>query len=177
MTLPRTPEQNRPYMKAYYQEHKEELLEKQSAYMKERLLGPDGDHVRNLRRLRVKLSRQRHPETWRRHNAESRARLRSEMFAAYGSDCACCGENRVEFLTLDHVNRDGAQHRRTLNKGRLRGANTRQVLFDLKRRGWPEGFRIMCMNCNWATRYGAGCPHAEMFSALAAGSACFAGDR
>ena len=174
MTLPGTPEQNRPYMKAYYQEHKEALLPKQSAYAKERLLGPDGDHVRDLRRLRIKQSRQRHQETWRRHNAESRARLRAEMFAAYGSNCTCCGEDRVGFLTLDHINRDGAAHRRAV--GGSRTGSTRQILFDLKKRGWPEGFRIMCMNCNWATRFGAECPHVEMFSALAAGSACFAGD-
>lgn len=166
MTLPRTPEQNAPYMRDYYQKNKEVLLEKQSAYAKERLQGPDGDHVRALRRVRVQKSRERNPLQWRRYNAESRARLKSEMFAAYGDSCACCGENREKFLTLDHINRDGAAHRRALSGSRT--GSTRQVLLDLRRRGWPkEGFRVLCMNCNWATRFGAECPHQTMYAALA----------
>jgi hypothetical protein len=32
--------------------------------------------------------------------------------------CACCGESRFEFLTLDHVNNDGKHHRRQCGSGR-----------------------------------------------------------
>jgi hypothetical protein len=79
--------------------------------------------------------------------------LRAGMLAAYGGVCACCGEDREPFLTLDHSNRDGAEHRRSVG-----GSNS--ILVDLRNRGWPkDGYRILCMNCNWATRYGKECPH------------------
>ena len=28
--------------------------------------------------------------------------------------CQCCGENHYEFLTIDHINGDGAKHRREI---------------------------------------------------------------
>jgi len=80
-------------------------------------------------------------------------RLRNEMLDHYGRKCACCGEKHVEFLTLEHVNRDGSAHRKEVGGG----ANTYR---DLKRKGWPKkGFKVLCMNCNWAVRRGGVCPH------------------
>ena len=29
----------------------------------------------------------------------------------YGRACSCCGETEPAFLTIDHVNNDGAEHR------------------------------------------------------------------
>jgi len=148
----------REYRQRYYTTHKDELLKKQSAYQKARLLGPEGDHVRVLRRTRVIMSRKRLPEQWKKWNRESRERLKADMFAAYGDSCACCGERAPAFLTLDHVNRDGNVHRAKL--GGRNVASPRQILLDLKRQGWPkEGYRVLCINCNFATRFGALCPH------------------
>lgn len=80
-------------------------------------------------------------------------KIRKEMFEAYGSFCSCCGEKHKEFLTLDHVNGDGAAHREKVGKGW--GA-----LLDLRKRGWPkDGYTVLCMNCNFAKRFGATCPH------------------
>jgi len=77
------------------------------------------------------------------------------MFDAYGSVCACCSEEERIFLTLDHELRNGGEHRR-LHKGG-------NVLYDLRNREWPqdEGYRILCMNCNFAMRWGRKCPHDE----------------
>ena len=50
------------------------------------------------------------------------ARFRQDRYQALlhysGGDiaCACCGERHVEFLGLDHVNDDGAVHRRAINR-------------------------------------------------------------
>src|SRR5262252_4538483 len=52
---------------------------------------------------------------------------RLEMIAAYGGECACCGETEPVFLTLDHVNGDGAAHRRSMNSPSIGGARTRMV--------------------------------------------------
>ena len=163
--MPRTPEQNRPYMQAYYAENRETLLPKQREYQRARLLGPDGDHVRSLRRARVQAMRHRNPELARQYCRDSRTRIRSELIAAYGGRCVCCGETAAAFLTLDHTNHDGKEHRAAFGGRGI--ATSFQVYSDLKRRGWPtDGFRLLCMNCNFATRFGAACPHDELFASL-----------
>lgn len=37
--------------------------------------------------------------------------------------------------------------------------STYNLLRKLKDLGWPEGYKILCMNCNWYTRFGKMCPH------------------
>lgn len=80
--------------------------------------------------------------------------LRAELIAAYGSCCACCGELEPRFLTLEHINRDGADHRKRV------GGWGSKIYMDLKKRNWPkEGLTLLCWNCNVSTRYGDPCPH------------------
>jgi predicted nucleic acid-binding Zn ribbon protein len=80
--------------------------------------------------------------------------IKDEVFNAYGGyRCACCGEDEKEFLQLDHMNNDGAEHRRKVGAGI-------GVYKDLKARGFPPGFQVLCANCNWASfRNGGVCPH------------------
>jgi hypothetical protein len=66
--------------------------------------------------------------------------------ALYGGRCACpgCLVTRPEFLTLDHVNDDGAAHRRSLG-GRT---FTSPVLTDAMKRHQPDRYQLLCANCN-----------------------------
>lgn len=80
------------------------------------------------------------------------ADVKFEIMSHYGS-CYCCDENRVEFLTIDHINGGGNKHRKEI--GRI---GYRFYLW-LKKNNYPDGFRSACMNCNMATRYGNICPH------------------
>lgn len=43
-------------------------------------------------------------------------RLKQEMITAYGGGCSCCGETESEFLTLEHLFRDGAAERLAFKK-------------------------------------------------------------
>jgi hypothetical protein len=87
-----------------------------------------------------------------------RARLKAEVFNHYGRICACCGEREDLFLTLGHVNGDGAQHRRSLGMGRSGSGAT--LWLDTIRRGFPKDLRVECYNCNCgAFRNGGVCPH------------------
>lgn len=80
--------------------------------------------------------------------------LKQEIIQAYGNACACCGETQIEFLTIDHINGDGAAHRREFN------GNHRSVYRDLKRRGFPQDdYRLLCFNCNFALGSYGYCPH------------------
>lgn len=88
------------------------------------------------------------------YNRKYKKKLREEVYAAYGGAiCRCCGERHVEFLTIDHENGDGADHRREI------GRATQQILLWLKRNDFPPGFRILCMNCNFALGMHGYCPH------------------
>jgi len=66
--------------------------------------------------------------------------------------CACCGEWRLEFLTLDHIDGGGNQHRKS-------GMTGRKFYLWLKREGFPPGYRVLCMNCNCSIGFYGYCPH------------------
>ena len=108
----------------------------------------------NRTRRKELPSYQSHLKKMRVKNREITKQLRSEMIAAYGSKCSCCGEKAWEFLTLDHINGDGAKHRRETN----RRGNRLYAL--LKKQGWPKkAYRLLCMNCNFAIGRCGYCPH------------------
>ena len=91
---------------------------------------------------------------YRRRRAKScNMRYRSDVLEAYGNCCACCGESTPEFLTVDHVNNDGAQHRKSVPGGT-------RFYHWLVKAGFPKGeFQLLCWNCNCAKgKYGE-CPH------------------
>lgn len=80
--------------------------------------------------------------------------LKQQVMDAYGGRCTCCGESNLIFLAIDHINGGGALERR--RKGRNGGGS--RIYMRLRREGWPEGFQVLCFNCNWAKANG-GCPH------------------
>ena len=95
-----------------------------------------------------------------RKNANVRAwhvRVRQEVLAHYSGGtphCACCGEDHLEFLVLDHVNGDGASHRREVGAGKNRG-----VYMWARQNGFPDGLQTLCQNCNSAKAFYGECPH------------------
>lgn len=103
---------------------------------------------------------------WRERNLEhakamverNRQALRDRVFAAYGGyRCACCGETEPMFLSLDHINNDGAEHRRSIGQN---GRGGMKVYQWIARNGFPDGFQVLCMNCNCGkARNGGVCPH------------------
>lgn len=82
--------------------------------------------------------------------------LKDAAYASYGGyRCACCGESHAEFLCIDHVNNDGYAHRKSIG----RGSN---IYLWLKKNGFPAGFQVLCMNCNFGKKHNGGvCPHVE----------------
>lgn len=91
---------------------------------------------------------------------ERRAEIKDQTFMAYGGyQCACCGETERIFLTLDHVNNDGAAFRRKIAGKQARGGG--QVTYRwLMQNGFPPGYQILCANCNYGKRMNGGiCPH------------------
>lgn len=82
------------------------------------------------------------------------AEARTSILKHYGGDnsaCACCGESRIEFLSIDHINGGGNKHLRQL-KGE-------SLVIWIAKNNFPEGFQILCHNCNHGKRILGQCPH------------------
>jgi hypothetical protein len=71
----------------------------------------------------------------------SNPKTKQYLFNAYGSKCACCSESNFDKLTIDHINNDGAEHRK-----RVGG---HYVYDDIIEQGCPKDkYRLLCFNCN-----------------------------
>jgi hypothetical protein len=75
---------------------------------------------------------------------------KQRVFEAYGLKCECCGEANPCFLTIDHINNDGAAERQ---------AGVRNIYRKIIRDGFPDTYRLLCFNCNCARYHQGICPH------------------
>lgn len=75
----------------------------------------------------------------------SRRRLRQQIISAYGGACNCCGVTIPEWLQIDHINNDGAEHRKALK-------STRTTIYAwLRRNNYPkDNFQLLCGGCHHA---------------------------
>jgi hypothetical protein len=83
---------------------------------------------------------------------DAKTRRRMSVLKFYGGKCMCCGETEPKFLTLDHVNNDGAKHRKEIGQSSI----YRWVEIN----GFPKTIQILCFNCNMAKGLYGKCPHA-----------------
>lgn len=96
------------------------------------------------------------------YSKKQRDRLKAEVFSHYGTVCQCCGESDIRFLTIDHVNGDGAEHRRKIADQRGRGNGGNTMYRWLRSNGYPSGFQVLCFNCNCGRQHNNGvCPHQD----------------
>lgn len=69
--------------------------------------------------------------------------LRLKLLHGYGGACACCGERNPFFLTVDHINNNGAEERRQF------GNNMYKFYRFLISKEFPkENYQLLCYNCN-----------------------------
>lgn len=98
-----------------------------------------------------------HPIERRRIAQNWRWRIRLEVIRAYGGKCVCCGEATAEFLTIDHIDGNGAEHRKHLPRSKQSGAG---FYLWLREQGYPkDNYQLLCMNCNFAKGHFGTCPH------------------
>jgi len=92
-------------------------------------------------------------ETCRDRRREYCRELRHVAITTYGGyRCACpgCAVTEPQFLQIDHINNDGAAHRREAGH---------HLYAWLKAHGYPPGFQVLCANCNFAKGHYGQCPH------------------
>lgn len=122
-------------------------LEKRREYDRERNHLP---HRKESKRIRAKNNKEKYNLTTKRW----RLRLRLEIINHYSKGkncCNCCGENHLEFLAVDHIGGGGATHRKEVGVGK--------VYAWIKRNNFPDGFQILCHNCNLSFGFYGYCPH------------------
>lgn len=93
---------------------------------------------------------------FKRLRKSSTDKIKRQAILHYGDRCSCCEEAEMDFLTLDHVNDDGAEHRRETGK---QGSNFYRWLV---KNNFPDDYelRVLCFNCNNGRRVAGGvCPH------------------
>lgn len=93
---------------------------------------------------------------WRKHHSRLQLELRDRMIDAYGAKCACCGETIRAFLTLGHVNNDGATERKEIGK------NPKKMWEKAIKEVDSGRYVLLCWNCNaGAKSNNSVCPHKE----------------
>lgn len=152
-----TKEERKKYHKEWREKHKEQWKaygKKWKDKNKERVY-----YVNDLWAKNHSESRKAYNKKWKDQNKEKiaqqqRARLlryKTMVVEAYGGGCTCCGEKFVGFLTVEHLRKNGKEHRKE-----VRG----NFYYYLVKNNFPKAdLAILCMNCNWYERKGNTCPH------------------
>lgn len=99
-----------------------------------------------------------------------RLSLKIEVMSHYAGgapECSCCGETGILFLTIDHKDGLGASHRRGLHLTHDRVTQAASYSAStfyrwLRSNKFPDGFQVLCFNCNAGRHLNGGvCPHQE----------------
>lgn len=138
--------------KAYYEKNKKRLYQKHREWV-----AANKERSNELSRHYYARNKAKFRE---RHKLYAQ-KLKREVLTHYGGDppkCACCGEKHLVFLTIDHIQGNGSEHRKKVCGGKG-GIN---FYCWLRKNNYPDGFQVLCWNCNAAKSILGYCPHQEM---------------
>jgi len=111
--------------------------------------------------------RQKNKEKISKINKRYMFKLRKKIIYFYSKGqncCQCigCTEDNFEFLAIDHINNNGAEHRRKIGNGTI-------FYRWLINNNFPDGFTVLCHSCNMARsfpRNNSICPHEQMINKI-----------
>lgn len=139
------------YRKIYHQKNKEKC-NAYSNYYRRIHLKEDARRSREYRKRhpdRIKNLNQnyykKNKPVVNQKNRDRYIELKKLTFSKYSQnntiECAICGENTLNFLTLDHIKgRKKHQHSTMFSAAKL--------WYYLKKNDFPPGYQILCWNCN-----------------------------
>lgn len=89
-----------------------------------------------------------------------RQRIKRETLLHYSPELKCQNQHclipngctDIRCLSIDHINGHGRQHRRTLRTSAEVDGGTAFYSW-LKTRGYPDGYQVLCTNCQWIKRH------------------------
>lgn len=77
---------------------------------------------------------------WYHKNDQKLKQKAIEYYSKGKNCCGICGFSDARALVIDHINNNGHNHRKTFNT---------TINSWLSKNNYPEGFQILCCNCNW----------------------------
>jgi hypothetical protein len=140
-------EEKREYNRQYRKRNKEKIKTYVAKYWKE-----NKETVQEYR----KRYQKRYAEFYKERSKQHKLTVLIH-YSGNPPKCACCGENHIEFLTVDHEGGGGCAHRREVKR-----YGSAYYAWLIKN-NYPVKLRVLCMNCNFATRFGETCPHEREF--------------
>jgi len=95
---------------------------------------------------RMKKYHVQHREQCLRRTRRWMSKLRLKVMQHYSSNLCCryCGFNDTRALQIDHIDGGGRKHARSIGEHNLYSW--------LKKNNYPDGFQILCANCNMIKR-------------------------
>jgi hypothetical protein len=131
-------------------------------------------HIRKINRLAVKKYKRANPQktkvwkkkyqknhlgVFRKSNKRLFLKYRRMVLDGYGAECACCGENNIGFLSIDHIKNNGAVDRR-----RFKGSPTLFYRWLINNNFPKQDYRLLCYNCNIGRHHNNFiCPHMKSY--------------
>lgn len=81
-------------------------------------------------------------------NKERRLEMKIDILSYYSPEIKCvkCGFDDIRALTIDHIHGGGRQHREKVGRGY-------SFYLWLKKNNYPEGYQVLCMNCQFIKMY------------------------
>jgi len=159
MNKSRSKEYQREWKKKKYEadpEYRNKMIERARLWRKT-------DYEKYPEKYKARYQKKKSKEGFRegriQYNHNHRRELRQKIIGHYSNGlnkCACCGESHFEFLQLDHINGNGEVHRKEIKR------TAGQAFYTwLIRNNYPEGYRVLCSNCNQSYGMYGYCPHQE----------------
>lgn len=92
-----------------------------------------------------KANPEKHKVIMRRAYKKWRYKTRMAVLSHYSPslECAMCKTKDARVLSIDHINNGGTSHVKKLG---YRGS---AFYYWLKKHNFPNGYQVLCMNCNW----------------------------
>lgn len=146
----------RAYKKEYYKKNRGKILKLQREEYKRNILNYKARWKRKKWKLLLPSEREKlyhYNNEWRK---KWQRKQRLECISHYSNgknSCKCCGENHLEFLAIDHINGGGSKERKEIKKKYY------SIYSYLIKTGFPEGYRVLCHNCNLSLGFYGYCPH------------------
>ena len=139
-----TDEERKAYRKEYYQKNKKQKIEYTKKYTIENY-EKIKEYQKSYKPIKNKARREQ--------NFKNR-KFVIQHYSNKTNKCACCGEEEMYFLTIDHI------------EGRAKwgheGYTSGKLYRFLIKNDYPKGFQVLCMNCNLAKGIYGKCPHEIM---------------
>jgi hypothetical protein len=123
--------------------------EKQKEYQQRYKAKPGvAEKYRELNKAWIANNRERYNQA----KSEYRFKIKVAAINYYSKGAMCCAicgfSNDLDALCLDHINDDGAAHRKELGISNRSAVSGTTIYERLKAQGWMEGLQVLCANCN-----------------------------